>query len=127
VFAYFSTRFMPYNLASWLWRGVAALSCIALSIVVSTELARALGLLAGFVLIQDDWALPSNVMWRVLLTIAGLALAIAVYIGSGIVLGELRHVPVVTCLRFAAVTLVATQLWPRILEYFSANPKKISK
>jgi membrane-associated phospholipid phosphatase len=97
--------------------GLLLLACL----VVSKKLAQAFGVLAGFAFARDQFSVPRAWPARIVLALLGLAISVVLYLGSGVLLGELRQIPLVAFLRYLVLVLVAVRLWPVVMERFSGD------
>ena len=85
------------------------------------ELAQAFGVLAGFAFARDQFSVPRSWPARIALALLGLALAVVLYLGSGLIPRELRQIPVVAFLRYFVLVLIAVRLWPVVMERASGT------
>jgi membrane-associated phospholipid phosphatase len=88
---------------------------------VSKELAQAFGVLAGFAFARDQFSVPRAWPFRIALAVLGLAVTVVLYLGSGVLLGELRHIPLVAFLRYLVLVMIAVRVWPVVMERFSGD------
>lgn len=82
------------------------------------EIARALGVTAGFWMGAGGFGVPRTWAGRLLLAGGGLVLVFGLLVGLGALLGEARHEPWGAFLRYGLVAYAAAELWPRLIERF---------
>jgi membrane-associated phospholipid phosphatase len=88
---------------------------------VSKELAQAFGVLAGFAFARDQFNVPRAWPLRIVLALLGLIISVVLYLGSSVLLGELRQIPLMAFVRYLVLVLIAVRVWPVVMERFSGD------
>ena len=89
------------------------------SFFLSKELAQAFGVLAGFAFARNQFSVPRAWPLRIVLALLGLAISVAIYLGSSVLLGELKQIPLVAFVRYLVLVLIAVRVWPLVMEHSS--------
>lgn len=92
------------------------------SFFLSKELAQAFGVLAGFAFARDQFSVPRAWPLRIVLALLGLVISVLLYLGSSVLLGELKQIPSVAFLRYLVLVLVTVRVWPLAMEH-SSGPR----
>lgn len=98
----------------WLWVKTTILLLALIIAITVPHFAHPLGVMVGFLFTAVQFSVPSTGKDRLFFGGVGLLLVLLFHIGVSWLLGDWSDLRAVAFLRYLAVTLLATEVWPRL-------------